>query len=280
MWLRRYRRLLPFPLAGIVFTLLPPGSSGASGEAFTAAAGAAFCTLGQGLRLWAWGSNTAVGRQGVRDRGPYALMRHPLYSGNFLILLGVVVVFNNVWAYPLLLLPFAYFYPVIAAMDERRMIQYFGPDYLQYRTRTLSRFLPVWHNLRAALNTSAPFGWALAWRKEYGSCCAWLAGIAGLLIYKEALQRGYSIGRSPVLLLLAVCATIGVVITLRTKSMNNRRRRARQRLTVIRRANYTFRIRRSQSFRPIERTGAPKSSGNRRRNQGRPDSWSKRAPLF
>ena len=30
MWLRRYRRLLPFPLAGIVFTLLPPGSSGAS----------------------------------------------------------------------------------------------------------------------------------------------------------------------------------------------------------------------------------------------------------
>lgn len=133
LWLRRYRRLLPFPLAGIVFTLLPPGVSGGFDEALTTAAGAAFCSLGQGLRLWAWGSNGSVGRQGVRERGPYALMRHPLYSGNFLIVLGTVVVLNNVWAYPLLLLPFACLYRVIAATDEQRMIQHFGPDYLKYR---------------------------------------------------------------------------------------------------------------------------------------------------
>ena len=105
------------------------------------------------------------------------------------------------------------------------MIQHFGPDYLKYRNCALPRFLPAWHNWRAAVNTTAPFGWAFAWRKEYGSCCAWLTGIAGLQLYKEALERGYSIGKFPALL-LGVCATIGIVITLRTKSTNDRRRRA------------------------------------------------------
>jgi protein-S-isoprenylcysteine O-methyltransferase Ste14 len=223
-WLRRYRRLLPFPLAAIVFLVLQPGSSGGSAELLTTIAGAAFCFLGQGLRLWAWGSNGTVGSHGVRDRGPYALMRHPLYSGNFIILLGMVVVFDNVWAYPVLLLPFAYLYRVIAVMDEQQMIQYSGPDYLGYYNRALTRFFPAWRNLPAALSTTAPFSWALAWRKEYGSCCAWLAGVVGLLMYKEALEQGYLIGNL-VVLLLGGCAMIGIAVTIRTKRINDRRRR-------------------------------------------------------
>lgn len=224
LWLRRYRRLLPFPLAAIVFTALSPGSDG-FGELLTAAAGGICCAFGQGLRIWAWGSNAEVGGQRVRDRGPYALMRHPLYTGNFLILLGIVIIFNNIWAYLLLLAPFAYLYHVITAMDERQMMQYYGLDYLKYRDRGLARFWPAFSNLPSALTTTFPFGWAVALRKEYGSCCAWMAGIVGLLIYKQALERGYSIAQFWVLL-LGGCALIGIGVTVGTKSINDRRRRA------------------------------------------------------
>lgn len=194
VWLRRYRRYLPIPLVLIALGGLRPGAPSGSPllDTLTDALGAGLCALGQWLRLWAWGSNAAVGKWGVRDHGPYTLMRHPLYAGNFLILLGLVVIFNNPWAYPLLLLPFAYLYHVITDMEEKRMHRRFGADYHEYRGRETPRFLPALGNLGAALRTTLPFGWGLAWRKEYESCCGWLAGVAALEIYEGVLARGWA----------------------------------------------------------------------------------------
>jgi hypothetical protein len=149
------------------------------------------CALGQWLRLWAWGSNAAVGKWGVRDRGPYALMRHPLYAGNFLIVCGLAMVFHNPWAYPLVIPPFAYLYDVITAMEEKRMHRRFGGDYQEYNKQEVPRFLPALGNLGAAVRTTLPFGWGLAWRKEYESCCGWLAGFAVLQAYEGILARGW-----------------------------------------------------------------------------------------
>ena len=225
LWMRRYRRLLPFPLAAVVVIGLEPKAWDAKFlDLVTTGLGAAFCVLGQGLRLWAWGSNAGVERNGVRHRGPYALMRHPLFSGNFLILLGCVVVFNNPWAYPLLLLPFAYLYHVISDVDELQMVRDFGADYEKYRSKKLPRFLPALHNLGTALHTTQPFRWTFAWRKEYRSCFAWLAGIGGLMLYKQALAQGY-FDRWFWIILFAVSGCIGVAVTLRTKRINTARRR-------------------------------------------------------
>jgi Phospholipid methyltransferase len=161
-------------------------------DTLTDGIGVGLCLLGQWMRCWAWGSNAMVGKWGVRARGPYALMRHPLYAGNFLILLGLVVVFHNPWAYPVLLLPFAYLYHVITAMEEKRMQRRFGADYRDYRQKEVPRFLPALHNLGVAARTTFPFGWRLAWRKEYESCCGWLAGVAMLQIYEGIVWRGWT----------------------------------------------------------------------------------------
>ena len=111
-WLRRYRRSLPIPLAVLVLIFFPPTYPLASPglDLLSDIVGTAVCLLGQWLRAWAWGSNAEVAKFGVRERGPYALMRHPLYAGNFLIVLGLVVMYHNPWVYPLFLLPFAYLY--------------------------------------------------------------------------------------------------------------------------------------------------------------------------
>jgi hypothetical protein len=138
-------------------------------------------------------------------------MRHPLYAGNFLIVLGLVVVFNNPWAYLLLLLPFAYLYQVITDMEERRMHRRFGADYREYREREVPRFLPALSNLGAALRTTCPVGWGFAWRKEYESCCGWLAGVAVLEIYQGVVARGWTQNWPYTQRWLMVLGLIGVV---------------------------------------------------------------------
>jgi hypothetical protein len=131
VWLRRYRRYLPLPLILVCLIWLRPMIPGGSSflDTVTDLIGVGVCALGQWFRLWAWGSNATVGKWGVRGRGPYTLMRHPLYTGNFLIAAGLVVIFNNPWAYLLFLVPLAYLYHVITNMEEKRMHRRFGEDW-------------------------------------------------------------------------------------------------------------------------------------------------------
>lgn len=194
IWLRRYRRYLPAPLVLItVFCLRPAFPFGSPFlDTVSDIFGVCVCALGQWLRMWVWGSNATVGKWGVRDRGPYKLMRHPLYAGNFLIVVGLVVIFHNPWAYPLLLAPFACLYHTITNMEEQRLHRRFSDDYHEYRKDRVPRFLPALRNLNAAMQTTLPFSLSLAWRKEYESCCGWLAGVVVLQIYEGVLVRGWS----------------------------------------------------------------------------------------
>lgn len=216
---RRFRRYLPLPLVLIVLIVLQPLSWGAEFfDDLTNGVGVVLCALGQGLRLWAWGSNFAMGKSHVRDCGPYALMRHPLYTGNFFILLGVTVIFNNPWAYPLVLLPFAYLYHLITAEDEKRMSARCGANYQAYAEKSPSRFLPSLGNLATALRTPLPFGWKLAGRKEYESCCAWLAGAATFVVYKGALTYGWEqtwVRNQKWLLLMVLCGSLPLALRMR-----------------------------------------------------------------
>ena len=80
----------------------------------------AFC--GQALRLWAWGANGPV--PSFRIYGPYGFVRHPLYVGNFLIGLGLLIIFNAPLAYVIVLPSLALLYwSVTAEEEERRCIR-------------------------------------------------------------------------------------------------------------------------------------------------------------
>lgn len=213
IWLRRYRRYLPIPLILITVTWLRPTAPFGSSfiDTISDVLGVAICALGQWLRMWVWGSNATVGKWGVRDRGPYKLMRHPLYAGNFLIAAGLVVIFHNPWAYLFLLVPFAYLYHTITNMEEQRLQRRFSDDYREYRKDEVPRFLPALSNLGTAIKTTLPFSWSLAWRKEYESCCGWLAGVVVLQIYEGVLVRGWSDNGPYTFRWLLLLSVIGVV---------------------------------------------------------------------
>jgi protein-S-isoprenylcysteine O-methyltransferase Ste14 len=75
--------------------------------------------------------------------GVYARMRHPQYTGLFLIVFGEGVVhwptIVSVAAFPIIVIA----YTLLARKEERQMIEKFGDAYCEYQRR-VPMFIPVW----------------------------------------------------------------------------------------------------------------------------------------
>jgi protein-S-isoprenylcysteine O-methyltransferase Ste14 len=119
-------------------------------------AGAALVFLGAGLalsarlRLGRWFTGTLgvkVGHELVSD-GPYAVTRHPMYTGMLTMVLGAALVWNSVLTLTLALLLIVPF--VIQARIEEPLLEaHFGEAYREYRRR-VPRMLP-WPRPRVTL---------------------------------------------------------------------------------------------------------------------------------
>jgi protein-S-isoprenylcysteine O-methyltransferase Ste14 len=96
-------------------------------------------------------------------------------------------------------------------MEEKRMQRRFGDDYRQYERKDVPRFFPALGNVGAAVRTTRPFDWAFAWRKEYESCCGWLAGVAALEVYEGVWWHGWQANWPATIRWLVVLVSIGVV---------------------------------------------------------------------
>lgn len=85
----------------------------------------------------------------VRDlitRGIYSKVRHPLYAGELLHLLGIAMLFNNIAAYGLFV--FLFFMQSLRAMLEENKLSSHFPEYEAYKYRT-GFFLPRFRRNRS-----------------------------------------------------------------------------------------------------------------------------------
>ncbi len=115
-----------------------------------AIAGIVLTFAGVGLSIWArlilgenWSGRVTrkVGHELVRS-GPYAFVRHPIYSGLLIASIGTAVVvgeWRGVIAIPLILLSEI----VKARREEQFMLAEFGESYAQYRNET-GFLIPGW----------------------------------------------------------------------------------------------------------------------------------------
>ena len=72
--------------------------------------------------------------------GLHRYMRHPLYSGTLLLCLGICVLFPQLKNWYVLLLMFVYLLIGIW-LEEKKLVRYFGDEYLQYQKR-VKRLIP------------------------------------------------------------------------------------------------------------------------------------------
>ena len=105
-------------------------------------AGVVLCVLGFGLAMVArwylgrnWGMPMSRKEQPeLISSGPYGYIRHPIYTGLILAMLGSAIGVNIYWA--VMLLPVGGYFIYSARREEANMLQLFPEQYAAYMART------------------------------------------------------------------------------------------------------------------------------------------------
>jgi protein-S-isoprenylcysteine O-methyltransferase Ste14 len=85
--------------------------------------------------------------QTVISTGPYALVRHPMYLGGFLMFLGMPLALGSWWGLPVLALVMPAF--IWRIIDEERLLTQKLPGYAEYKDKVPWRLIPfVWSGRR------------------------------------------------------------------------------------------------------------------------------------
>jgi protein-S-isoprenylcysteine O-methyltransferase Ste14 len=108
--------------------------------------------LGMSFLLWArrtlgknWGISTSLQAKLHNDHeliqdGPYALVRHPIYFGAWVFMLGLLLLYP-VWVILILAVSMVASFSMRAQREETVLEERFGNAWLEYRKRT-KRFIP------------------------------------------------------------------------------------------------------------------------------------------
>jgi protein-S-isoprenylcysteine O-methyltransferase Ste14 len=121
----------------------------------------------------------------LNTTGMYAVVRNPLYLGNFIIWLGLSLFMKSAWFTIIITLFFTIFYERIIFAEESFLREKFGDEFLKWADETPA-MIPRFKNWRPP---ALPFSWKSAIKREYGSFFAIIVTftvlevLAGLFAY-------------------------------------------------------------------------------------------------
>lgn len=229
-WLFRWRSFLPLLTIGL-FLIAMRRFSYPPGEHYPDLLWEGICLavslFGLAIRIFTVGfvPKGTSGRTTNRPRasvlntmGMYSIIRHPIYTGNFFVWLGV-----SMWPHSLFLVIaiaflFLIYYWLIILAEEKILREKFGNTFTEWANRT-SLLFPRFKNWRKA---TLPFTLKTVLKKEYSTFFAIIAvftcmEIGGDLLYLGKLQF------DPVwvsIFLTGLCAYV-ILLTLKKKGFLN-----------------------------------------------------------
>jgi protein-S-isoprenylcysteine O-methyltransferase Ste14 len=115
----------------------------------TVAIGLALAVVGQVFRIYAAGYIHK--NKQLASTGPYALVRHPLYLGNFLILIGFAVAAANLYVTIGVVLFFLIWYPAAIAYEDSKLENIFEDEWREW-SKSIRAIIPGrfrWADLKA-----------------------------------------------------------------------------------------------------------------------------------
>jgi protein-S-isoprenylcysteine O-methyltransferase Ste14 len=105
--------------------------------------GLALAVVGMLVRLYA--SGYVIKNQEFATQGPYALVRHPLFLGNILLIAGFSLASATFWGLPLAVAFIAFYYPTAIEYEDRNLQQRFGVQWTQW-AGSVPRLVPRLRN--------------------------------------------------------------------------------------------------------------------------------------
>lgn len=130
-----YRWRVRFGLFSILLTAIL-----ARPKLWSIGAGFLVCILGLLLRCWACGNIKKEKKLAVT--GPYRYTRNPLYLGNLILGIGIVIGALSWWILGIFIINFLLFYPIIINREKIRMKDFFPEEYEEYK-REVPLFFPT-----------------------------------------------------------------------------------------------------------------------------------------
>jgi len=132
-------------------------------------------SIGEALRIWASGHIHKSAQ--VTCTGPYAMVRHPLYLGHFLIASGFCITGDSLIAFIIVSISFFIIYVPTWKNEEKNLIELFGETYSDFMVNTPA-LLPRWNqNI-----FSGSFNWQLVKQhREWNHVAGLIAGMFGML---------------------------------------------------------------------------------------------------
>jgi protein-S-isoprenylcysteine O-methyltransferase Ste14 len=196
-WLFRWRNLV-FPATFVLLLAAGRPRFPRGDPALDAAMdglGVAVVLLGQALRaaviglvyIRRGGKDGKVHADTLVTEGIFAHSRNPLYVGNFLVVLGLLIVLNSPAGWAIGLPGVLFVYAAITRAEEAFLRGKFGAAYEEY-CRRVPRFVPSLRGLGRTLR-AREFDWRKVIRKEYGSTFAWATFVIVLLL-RERFANG------------------------------------------------------------------------------------------
>src|SRR5882672_3860538 len=99
-----------------------------------AAIGVPIALVGALVRLYA--SGFIIKNQELASDGAYRFVRHPLYTGNILLVIGFALAGSRWWGLPVAAFFFWFYYPPAIEYEDRKLQRIFGAAWEQWSTRT------------------------------------------------------------------------------------------------------------------------------------------------
>jgi len=197
-WLFRWRSFLPLVIAPF-FVISLRHFSYPQGSHLLDRLWELFCfavsLLGLGIRIYTVGyvpagtsgrTTSAPKAQELNSTGIYSVVRHPLYLGNFVVWMGIVLFARSILLAAFCSLAFFLYYERIIIAEEAFLSQKFGSAFAQWAEKT-PMFIPrfkLWHK------PALPFSWRTVLTREYSGLLAITASFVAIEIISDRFYQG------------------------------------------------------------------------------------------
>ena len=151
--------------------------------------------------------------ESLNTSGIYSTVRHPLYLGNYLMWIGIVVFTHNFAFVIIVSLFYWLYYERIMFAEERFLERKFGQSYLDWSLK-VPAFLPRWSSFR---KSDIPFSMKSVLRREYSGVLATVIGF----VYVEILMGWFRFGTLSIGIKFMYVLGISIAMTLVLRTLKH-----------------------------------------------------------